>query len=103
MSFPAWDSFDGDDRAKSRHVKVYRWCRKNLDFRQVRYGKRETIHADTGVHVADVTRVLWSLVEWGYLCEHPHGPGEARRFTLCWSRGGETPPCEQPSDGGVAA
>ncbi|WP_353265820.1 hypothetical protein [Gemmatimonas sp.] len=103
MIFPAWDSLDADARVKMRHAKIYRWCRLHLDFVQVRYGKREAIATFTGLHAADVTRVLRDLVAWGYLHEHGRDAGEAKRFTLCYSRGEETPPSGSPPEAGVAA
>jgi hypothetical protein len=93
MTFPAWDAFDGDPRVKTRHVKVYRYCRATLDFREVRFAKRENVAEKTGIHQADVTRALTALVQWGYLIEHPRDTNGLRRFTLAWSRrGGDSPP-----------
>ena len=93
MIFPAWDAFDGDKRAKTRHVRVYRYCRQTLDFREDRLAKRDIVAERTGVDPADVTRTLTDLVSWGYLTEHPRDADGARRFTLAWSvRGGNTPP-----------
>lgn len=95
MTFPAWDAFDGDGRIRTRHVKVYRYCRQTLDFREIRMAKREQVSLKTGVHQSDVTRTLTALVQWGYLVEHERDEDGARRFTLAWSRGGgKTPPTE---------
>lgn len=97
MIFPAWDAFDGDRRAKARHIRVYRYCRSTLDFRDVRLAKRDIVADRTGVDPADVTRTLNDLVAWGYLTEHPRDADGARRFTLAWSvRGGNTPPQATP-------
>ncbi len=85
MTFPAWDSFDGDGRVKARHVHVYRWCRKNLNFVTVRHEKLLTIEQESGVHITQVSRVLDDLVAWGYLTEHQNDDGRERCFTLTWS------------------
>lgn len=104
MTFPAWDTFDGDRRVKGRHIKVYRWCRSFLDFREIRYAPRETVSMYTGVDQADITRVLNALVAWGYLVEHERDADGARRFTLTWSRGGgKTPPPRTPTDATIGA
>lgn len=96
-TYPAWDAFDGDRRVKTRHLRVYRFCRITLDFAEPRMAKRETVHDRTGVDQADVTRTLTDLVTWGYLTEHARDADGARRFTLAWSvRGGNTPPLPQP-------
>ncbi len=87
MTFPAWDSFDADGRIKTRHTRVYRWCRLNLDFRQVRDTKLQTIADDTRVDLSNVSRALTALVDWGYLVEHVRGKYGERQFTLTWSRG----------------
>jgi DNA-binding MarR family transcriptional regulator len=98
MTFPAWDTFEEDARIKTWHVKVYRYCRRTLDFREERLAKRDVVADRTGIDKADVTRTLNDLVAWGYLVEHPRDPDGARRFTLAWSRGGNIPPQQQPGE-----
>lgn len=85
MTFPAWDSFDGDRRVKARHLHVYRWCRKNFDHTEIRDRKLETIAKESEVHLTQVSKVLDDLVAWGYLIEHESGRYRERRFTLAWS------------------
>ena len=97
MTFPAWDTLEEDARCKLQHRRVYVYLRKTLDFCEVRYAKRDVVAERTGVHQADVSRVLKSLVRWGYLIEHAPESDGTRRFTLAWSRGGgKTPPPATP-------
>lgn len=89
MTFPAWDAFDAEKgkRVKMRHVKVYRWCRVNLEFVVIGDTKLQNIADESGVHLTVVSRVLDDLVGWGYLLEYERGKYGERRFTLAWSRG----------------
>jgi hypothetical protein len=103
MTFPAWDAFDGDLRVNPRHLRVYRWCRMNLDFQQVRYGKRDTIAMATHIKPPHIGAVLDDLVRWGFLDEHPKEPREPRRFTLLFSKGTESVPISSADEGRVAA
>lgn len=106
MTFPAWDVFEADSRIKTRHLRVYRYCRATLDFRQPRYAKRTDVARATTLHQSDVSRTLTALVAWGYLHEHAPDQHGTRRFTLCWSRreGGEyLPPPQTAPEGGAAA
>ena len=103
MTFPAWDAFDGDERVKVRHLRVYRWCRKNLNFLEPIAPKLETITSQTRVDKADVSRVLDSLVAWGYLTEHARGTYRERAFTLVWALVVKTPTSGPAATGDVAA
>lgn len=109
MTFPAWEAFEADRRIRLHHVKLYRFARRTLDFRQVRQLKQGLAAELTGVDRADVSRALRDLVCWGYLVEHERGEKQARQFTLAWSvpsaivRRGNTPPTHPPeSERGAA-
>lgn len=101
MTFPAWDAFEADRRVRLQHLKLFRFARRTLDFREVRMLKQGAAAEQTGLDRSDLRRALNDLVAWGYLVEHQRGDRHARQFTLAWSvrsdrRWGNTPPTHPP-------
>lgn len=85
MTFPAHDQFDRDQRVTPRTLRLYAWCRRRLDFHDVRAYKLATIALETGIRDPHVSTGLSWLVRHGYLVEHPTPPRHPRRLTLAWS------------------
>jgi hypothetical protein len=97
MTFPAWETFEADARIRLQHVRLFRFARRTLDFREIRLLKQGTAAERTGLDRSDLRRALNDLVAWGYLVEHERADRQARQFTLAWSvradrRWGNTPP-----------
>jgi DNA-binding IclR family transcriptional regulator len=86
MNFPAYDDFESDMSVTPRLLKVYRWCRKHLDFAEVRPARLLVVELATGLSRSAISRSLTLLVQRGYLLEHPPTPDRFRCFTLAWAR-----------------
>lgn len=85
MTFPAWDAFEADDRARTRHVRTYRALRRLLDFRQIREPKLDRIARHANLKKQHVWPPLRDLIAWGYVHEWGRDKYGTRRLTLAWS------------------
>ena len=85
MGFPARDRFEGDRRITPRLMRLYKFCRLEFDFWDVRSRKSEVLAHATGITREDVGSALDKLRDYGYLVEHARGEKNSRWFTLAWS------------------